>query len=86
MHASIVCSMIRKASVKFLALQDAEVLLILYDRLGTTLLPKLRGEFAFCVFDSRTVRCHLRRKSWWSIDTTSSARRVRWDLWQRPWW
>lgn len=29
--------------------------MILYERLGTTLLPKLRGEFAFCVFDSKTV-------------------------------
>ncbi len=49
------------------------MLLILYERLGTTLLPKLRGEFAFCVFDSRTVRFHHRRMSWWSTNMTSSA-------------
>lgn len=37
-------------------MQEAEVLCMLYARLGTTMLPKLRGEFAFVIFDSRTVR------------------------------
>jgi hypothetical protein len=35
--------------------QEAEVLCVLYQRLGTTLLPKLRGEFAFVIYDSKTV-------------------------------
>ena len=35
--------------------QEAEVLCQLYQRLGTTLLPKLRGEFAFVIYDSKTV-------------------------------
>ena len=37
--------------------QEAEVLCVLYQRLGTTLLPKLRGEFAFVIYDSKTVSC-----------------------------
>ena len=37
--------------------QEAEVLCALYKRLGTTLLPKLRGEFAFVIYDSKTVSC-----------------------------
>jgi len=36
--------------------QEAEVLCLLYARLGTTLLPKLRGEFAFVIYDAKTVR------------------------------
>ena len=33
------------------------MLCMLYMRLGTTLLTKLRGAFAFCVFDAKTVSC-----------------------------
>jgi hypothetical protein len=36
-------------------LQEAALLCALYAKLGTTVLPKLRGEYAFVVFDSRTV-------------------------------
>ena len=54
-------------------LQDAEVLLILYERLGTTLLPKLRGEFAFCIFDSKTVG---------ALHSAANCVRARWP-WQR---
>lgn len=31
------------------------MLCMLYLRLGTTLLPKLRGEFAFVIYDAKTV-------------------------------
>lgn len=37
-------------------LSEADVIMKLYHQMGTTMLPILRGEFSFCVFDSETVR------------------------------
>lgn len=36
--------------------REAALLCKLYERLGTGLLTKLRGKFAFCLFDSRSLR------------------------------
>lgn len=37
-------------------IRDAAVLCKLYSRIGTSMLTKLRGRFAFCLYDSDTVR------------------------------
>ncbi|CAD7704418.1 unnamed protein product [Ostreobium quekettii] len=37
-------------------IRDAALLCRLYQRLGTDMLAKLRGRFAFCLYDSSTVR------------------------------
>jgi asparagine synthase (glutamine-hydrolysing) len=42
---------------------DTEVLLKLYDRYGTAFLPRLRGMFAFGIYDTRTRTWHIARDS-----------------------
>ncbi|GMH43256.1 hypothetical protein BSKO_11178 [Bryopsis sp. KO-2023] len=37
-------------------IRDSALLCKLYERLGTGMLPKLRGDFSFCLYDSSTVR------------------------------
>lgn len=37
-------------------IRDAALLCRLYERLGTGMLPKLRGPFCFCLYDSTSVR------------------------------
>ena len=52
---------LEREGVPFQTHTDTEVLLRLYERDGTAMLGKLRGMFAFAIWDERTQRCFLAR-------------------------
>lgn len=53
-HERIRQELIEKTEYKFKSRSDSEIVVALYKHYGLSFLSRLRGEFALCLYDSRT--------------------------------
>lgn len=53
-HERISQELIEKTGYKFKSRSDSEIVVALYKHYGLSFLSRLRGEFALCLYDSRT--------------------------------
>ncbi len=53
-HERIRQELIEKTGYKFKSRSDSEIVVALYKHYGLSFLSRLRGEFALCLYDSRT--------------------------------